>query len=187
MKRSRILLVLTILTIGSATSVRAQTGIMGGVNIASVSASVDGSDVSTDDRTAFNVGVFDGKGGMLGFMTGLFYSQKGFGVEGTSVDLNYLTIPVMLRAKILMLRGYAGPNIAFELTCSTSGDVDLGGIPFSCDDTETFEFGWKIGVGGTLLFFNLDVAYEWGTTNIWKASGGSIKNRTLQIDLGLGV
>ncbi|KPK65954.1 MAG: hypothetical protein AMS21_03410 [Gemmatimonas sp. SG8_38_2] len=187
MKRSRILLVLAILTVISATSSRAQTGIMGGVNIASVSASVDGSDVSTDDRTAFNVGVFAGKGGLLGFMTGLFYSQKGFAVEGSNVDLDYLTIPLMLRAKILMLRGYVGPNIAFQLACNTSDDVDLAGVRFSCDDTETFEFGWKIGVGGSLLIFNLDLAYEWGTTDIWKADNGSIKNRAFQIDIGLGI
>ena len=84
-----------------------------------------------------------------------------------------------------MLRGYAGPNLAFELSCK--GDTDLNGASLSCENTESFEFGWKIGVGGTLLFFNLDVAYIWGTTDIWKADNGSVKNQVIQVDLGLGI
>ena len=184
MKITRIILVAAILAV-TATSASAQVGIMAGVNFASVSASADGTEVSTDGRTGFNGGVFAGKGGLVGFMGGLFYSQKGFSVQGDNINLDYLEVPLMFRVKFLMLRGYVGPNLAFELSCS--GDTDLNGVAFSCDDTESFEFGWKIGVGGTLLIFNLDVAYEWGTTDIWKVDNGSIKNQTIQIDLGLGL
>jgi hypothetical protein len=187
MKLARVILVAAVLAIVTAAPARGQVGIMGGVNIASVSASANGSDVDTGDRTALNVGVFAGKGGLVGFMTGLYYSQKGFGVGGTDVKLDYLEVPLMLRAKILMLRGYAGANLAFELSCKTSGDAVLNGATFSCDDTESFDFGWKIGVGGTLLLFNLDLAYVWGTTDIWTSDSGSIKNRAFQIDLGLGI
>ena len=184
MKTTRIVLIIAMLVV-TASSANAQVGIMAGVNSASVSASVDGADVSTDSRTGFNGGVFAGKGGLIGFMGGLFYSQKGFSVSGNNVNLDYLEVPLMLRVKFLMLRGYVGPNLAFELSCS--GDPTLNGVAFSCDDTESFDFGWKIGVGGTLLMFNLDVAYEWGTTDIWKVENGSIKNQVIQIDLGLGI
>jgi hypothetical protein len=187
MKLARVIFVAGVLAAITAAPARGQVGIMGGVNVADVSASANGSDVDTGDRTAWNVGVFASKGGLIGFMTGLYYSQKGFGVGGTDVKLDYLEVPIMLRAKFLMLRGYAGPNLAFELSCDTSGDAVLNGVTLLCDETESFEFGWKIGVGGTLMIFNLDLAYLWGTTDIWTSDSGSIKNRTFQIDLGLGI
>ena len=184
MKITRIILVAAILAV-TATSADAQIGISAGVNFANVNATVDGEDVSTDGRTGFNGGVFVGKGGLIGFMGGLFYSQKGFSASGENVNLDYLEVPLMLRVKFLMLRGYAGPNLAFELSCK--GDPILNGVSMSCDNTESFDFGWKIGVGGTLLFLNLDVAYIWGTTDIWKDDNGSVKNQVIQVNLGLGM
>jgi Outer membrane protein beta-barrel domain len=187
MKLSQVLSITALLAAATATSAQGQLGVMAGVNVAGVSASASGSDVDTDGRTAWNIGAFASRGGLIGFMTGVYYSQKGFGVGGADVDLNYLEVPLMLRVKFLMLRGYAGANLAFELDCVTSGAPTLNGIPFSCDDTESFDFGWKIGAGGTLLLFTLDLAYEWGTTDIWKVDNGSIKNQVFQIDLGLGI
>lgn len=184
MKIAQVLLVAAVLAV-TASSADAQIGISAGVNFASVNATVDGADVSTDGRTGFNGGVFVGKGSLIGFMGGLYYSQKGFSVSGENVNLDYLEVPLMFRVKFLMLRGYAGPNLAFELSCS--GDPILNGVSLSCDNTESFDFGWKIGVGGTLLFFNLDVAYIWGTTDIWKDPDGSIKNQVVQVNLGLGI
>jgi hypothetical protein len=184
MKIARVFLVAAFLA-ATASSANAQIGISAGVNFASVNATVDGADVSTGDRTGFNGGVFVGKGGLIGFMGGLFYSQKGFSVSDESINLDYLEVPLMLRVKFLMLRGYAGPNLAFELSCK--GEPVLDGASLSCDNTESFDFGWKIGVGGTLLFFNLDVAYVWGTTDIWKAENGSVKNQVIQVNLGLGI
>ncbi len=182
MKTARILLVAVVLA-ATASTADAQIGVMAGVNFASVSATDDGADVSTDGRTGFNAGVFLAKGGLLGFAGGLFYSQKGFSVSDNGVNLDYLEIPLMLRVKFLMLRAYGGPNLAFELSCKSDSDS-----VFSCSDaTESFDFGWKIGVGGTLLIFNLDVAYIYGTTNISKVEGSSIKNRVIQVDLGLGI
>jgi len=182
MKTTRIFLAAAILAV-TASNADAQIGIMAGVNFASVSAQAGGADVSTDGRTGFNAGVFAAKGGIVGFAGGLFYSQKGFAVSGNEVKLDYLEIPLMLRVKFLMLRAYGGPNLAFELSCNSDSESLV-----SCsDDTESFDFGWKVGVGGTLLFFNLDVAYIYGTTNISKVEGTSIKNRVIQVDLGLGI
>jgi hypothetical protein len=158
MKLARVIFVAGVLAAITAAPARGQVGIMGGVNVADVSASANGSDVDTGDRTAWNVGVFASKGGLIGFMTGLYYSQKGFGVGGTDVKLDYLEVPIMLRAKFLMLRGYAGPNLAFELSCDTSGDAVLNGVTLFCDATDSLEFGWEICVGGTLMICNLELA-----------------------------
>ena len=189
MKRiSRIAVLSGVLLLSAAIPARAQVGIQGGVNIASASASVDGADVDTGERTAWHVGAYAARGGLIGFHGGVYYSQKGFSVgSGGDVELDYVEIPLLLRVKFLMLRAYAGPNLAFEINCNTSGDPAPGGVSFSCDETNSFDFGWKVGAGGKLLIFSLDLAYEWGTTDVWDTSNGSIKNRAFQVTAGIGI
>ena len=187
MKIIRTVFAVTVLTIAFVVPASGQIGIQGGVNFAGASVSADGSDVSTSDRTGWHIGAFTGRGGLIGFQGGVYYSQKGFGVGDSNVDLDYIEIPLMLRVKFLMLRAYGGPNLAFEVNCKADDDPSLDGVPFSCDDTETFEFGWKVGAGAKLLIFMLDLAYEWGTTDVWKVDDGSIKNQTFQISAGIGI
>jgi hypothetical protein len=170
-----------------AIPVHAQSGIHGGWNSASVSAEVAGSDVSTEGRSGWHIGGFAGSGGLIGFQLGAYYSQKGFSVDGGEVSLDYIEFPLMLRAKFLMLRGYGGINLAVESKCEATGNPTLGSIPFDCGSTESFEFGWKLGAGAKFLLFTLDLAYEWGTTDIWAENNGSIKNRVFQVSAGVAI
>jgi hypothetical protein len=188
MRISRIAVLGGVLLLSLAVPARGQIGVQGGVNIASAGVSADGGDVDTGERTAWHVGGYYARGGLIGFHGGVYYSQKGFSVgSGGDVDLDYIEIPLMLRVKFLMLRAYAGPNLAFEIDCKTSGDPAPGGVVFSCSDTENFEFGWKVGAGGKLLIFSLDLAYEWGTRDVWGIDNGSIKNRAFQVTAGIGI
>jgi hypothetical protein len=175
------------ITVAAALPAWGQVGIQGGYNYATASVKVDGGDVDTSNRDGWNVGVFASKGGLIGGYIGVYYSQKGFGVSDRDVKLDYVEIPVMARVQFLMLRGYAGPNFGFQVSCNREADPTPGGTAFSCNDTKTFEFGWKIGVGGQLLMFALDVAYEFGTTDVWEIDNGSIKNQVIQVMLGLGI
>jgi hypothetical protein len=187
MRLAHVVVLTVLLAVSAATPALAQIGLVGGVNLAGVSASAAGADVSTDDRTAWHFGAFASRGGLLGLHLGVLYSQKGFGVGGAAVDLDYLEVPLMLRVKFLMLRGYGGVNLAFEINCAARNDPALNGVAFSCGDTESFDFGWKIGAGGQLLFFSLDLAYAVSTMDIWKVEDGSIKNRVFQISVGIGL
>jgi hypothetical protein len=166
---------------------QAQSGIHGGWNGASVSAEVAGSNVSTEGRSGFHIGGFAGAGGLIGFQLGAYYSQKGFSVSDGEVHLDYIEFPLMLRAKFLMLRGYGGINLAVESKCEAPQNLTLGNLAFDCNSTETFEFGWKFGAGAKFLLFTLDLAYEWGTTDVWRENNGSIKNRVFQVSVGLGI
>jgi hypothetical protein len=167
----------------------AQVGIQAGWNYSMPTVQVDGQDVgSVKDVSGFNVGIFTERGGMIGFMGGAYYSQKGFDSDTASVNLDYIEVPVMLRVTIPFIRAYAGINLGFEIDCNTqNGPVLLNGEAFFCEDnqTEAFDFGYKVGVGGKLLMFSLDVAYIFGTTDVWKSEAGTIKNRVVQVDLGL--
>ncbi len=187
MKVKQVLSITVLLAAAMAAPAQGQIGIQGGLNFSSVSVTVDGADVSTDNRTRWNIGVFTSRGGLIGIQGGVYYSQKGFSTGVQDVDLDYVEIPVMLRVKFLMLRAYGGPNFAFKVDCDEEGTANLGGVAFNCSDTGTFEFGWKIGAGGKLLVFMLDLAYEWGTTDIWDVDNGSMKNRVFQIQAGLGI
>ena len=164
----------------------AQIGFMGGWNYSMPSVKVNDQDVEISNKSGFNIGVFTDRGGLIGYMAGVFYSQKGFDSDTASVTLNYIEVPLMLRADIPFIRAYGGINVGFEIDCSTDQGPAPGGEPFPCENnTETLDFGFKIGAGVKLLMFSLDVAYIWGATDIWKSERGSLKNRVLQVDLGI--
>jgi hypothetical protein len=187
MRLARIAITTSMLVLALALPASAQVGIKGGANFAGARVTAADSDVSTDGRTGVFVGVYAARGKLLGGEIGLYYSQKGFSVGDSNVDLNYLEIPLMFRPKILFLQGYGGVNLAFQLECSAPSGLSIGGVDFNCDDMKDFEFGFKIGAGGKLLLFSLDLFYEWGTTDLWKVDNGSIKNQAFQIVLGVGI
>ena len=188
MRVARLMLVTAAVLVVAAPA-SAQIGIQGGWNYSMPTVQVGGQDVgSVSDVSGFNFGIFTERGGLIGYMAGGYYSQKGFDSDTASVKLNYIEIPLMLRVAIPFIRVYGGINAGFEISCSVeNGPVQLNGEAFFCEDnqTDTFDFGYKLGAGGKILMFSLDVAYIAGTTDIWKSDAGSIKNRVVQVDIGL--
>lgn len=163
-----------------------QGGIMAGWNRADASVEVNGSEIDIEPRNGFNVGLFRTRGDLIGYIAGLYYSQKGFDTDTAAVKLDYIEVPVMLRVKIPYVRVYGGVNLAFEINCKVENFPAPGGVPFVCNtDTESVELGWKVGAGARLQMFSLDVAYVWASTDIWKPDNVSVKSRVLQVDLGL--
>jgi len=164
----------------------AQVGIMAGWNNSMPSIEANGSSVDVGSSSGFNLGIYTANGKTLGYMLGLFYSQKGFDVDTSRVNLNYMEVPVMAVVNIPFVRAYGGLNLGFEISCSIENEPAPGGVPFFCQQqTETLDIGFKVGAGGKFMMFTLDVAYAWSATDVWKTDDGSIKHRVLQVDLGL--
>ncbi len=186
MKVSRVLLIAGVTLVVAALPARAQVGLQAGWNYSMPSIEAAGASFDAGDRSGFNFGIYTARGGLLGYVVGLYYSQKGFDVDTARVNLNYIEAPAMLVVDIPFVRAYGGVNLAFEIDCSIERAPAPNGVPFFCEQqTETFDFGFKVGAGGKLLMFTLDVAYIWSTTDVWKTDQGSIKHRVLQVDLGL--
>lgn len=172
---------------------RAQVGISAGGVLADASVSAAGSDVDTESLTRFSAGAYYATGQTLCLVFGAYYTEKGFRVKSgrSEVKPAYIEVPVMgvfrlpVIGRVIGPRLYGGANLGFEVSCGTSGT--LASLPeFSCDDTQTFDFGLKAGLGVQVLFLGLDLSYVHGLTDIAKSDQLSIKNRTWTLALFLG-
>ncbi len=183
-------------------------GLKGGLNVANVSADQIEL-VDTDSRTAFVGGGFltIGLGERFAIQPEVLYAQKGFsvGALGTraSVDLDYFDIPVLLKVNLVQPTQqvrpvvFAGPFIAFETSCSVSGEVGGIGGSTDCDVAlgarETTDAGIAFGAGVDIaatqgLLILLDARYNLGLVNLDSEAGSdSVKSRVWSFMAGFGI
>ena len=181
----------TLLLAFTALPAAAQVGITAGGIYSDANLEVDGASVDTDSRTGFQFGVSYATGGVFGVIFGGYYSQKGFDVANSSdrVRLSYIEVPVMAVVRLPFLertigpRLYGGINGGFEVSCSTEGLVSST----FCDETNSFDFGLKGGLGLQVLFIGLDFAYTYGLSDVAKEESVKINNRAWSLALIIGV
>jgi len=179
-------------------------GAKGGVNLATASVSVSGTDLAVGTRTAFHgaavIGMQLGTG--LAVEGQVRFSGKGFepgdessGVE-TSLTMDYVEFPILATftfprsPSLLAARVFAGPSIGLRASCNLEALSDQTGFT-DCDGdlSKTFDFsavfGAGIKIGRGLGGIVLDVSYDWGFLDI--TSGGqnaSLYNRNLLFSAG---
>lgn len=189
--RSALLAILLVLSLALPAS--AQVGITVGGIYSDASVELGGGDVETDYRTGFQAGASYATGGIFGVIVGGYYSQKGFDVASSSqrARLSYIEVPVMgvvrlpILERVLGPRLYGGVNGAFEVSCSTEGTGAV--VDGLCDDTSSFDFGLKAGLGVQVLFIGLDAAYTYGLSDVAGADALEINNRSWSLALIFGV
>jgi Outer membrane protein beta-barrel domain len=172
-------------------------GIIAGWVNAGATITDNGQDVETGTRNGFTAGVVLGRqSGLIGFRTEALYTQKGFtvasGANEASVKADYIDVPIMLKVDALVVRAYAGPQFSFRVACSLDGGnpFDPTSASTSCsDDVESFDFGFKGGVGAKILVFTVDAVGTIGTKNFVKMDKDTInaKNHTFALVLGLAL
>ncbi len=161
--RNYILLIL--LAIGLSTSLSAQVGIKGGLNLANVNIEALGEDLDTDSKVAFHLGVFYEAdiSGNLFIRPELLYSGKGYNLDvdffglgsvESTLSINYIELPIYLGYRIDLgstnLVVNAGPYLAYALggTVETDGEEeDLNFGSDESDDLKAFDIGLSIGAG----------------------------------------
>lgn len=189
-------------------------GLKGGLNLSSVSVEDPANpDLETESQTGLVLGAFLECGGESWFaLQGeVNYSQNGAKVRGGSsvsrIDLDYIRVPVLIMARIgpedrnLYPLVYAGPQLAFQVSCGVEADSEGGSQNYDCDseeledplETRNVEFGLVFGGGVEYLFggfkMELDARYNLGLTNMnggTDASVASLKNRGWSFTVGLG-
>ena len=189
--RLRIALAATALLAFTALPAAAQVGITAGGIYSDANLEVDGASVDTESRTGFQIGASYATGGIFGVIVGGYYSEKGFDVANSSdrVRLSYIEVPVMAVVRLPILervigpRLYGGINGGFEVSCNTEGLVSST----FCDETNSFDFGLKGGLGLQVLFFGLDLAYTYGLSDVAKEENVKINNRAWSLALIIGV
>ncbi len=169
-----------------------RVGVIGGYNMASAW----GDDAeSADSRSGFDGGalVQIPMGSMITIQPEVHYSQRGYQIGDTETALDYITVPILLRAGLPLAEGFdfdflVGPSLGFLMSCSTSVD-DADDVECPDDDYESFDYGivagggfsWAAGPGDVLV----DVRYDLGmkSTDATEAER-DIKNGNLQFLLG---
>jgi len=173
-------------------------GFRGGLNSATESIA----NLDTPSRTTFHAGGILGIGvtETFGLQLEAVYSRKGVaagaGVAGAR-ELGYLQIPVLgvgivptAPSASITPHFVFGPTFGFQVSCQVS---DGGGGSVGCVDggaaTHSLDVGLQVGAGLSIgkrsMAFLLDVALDWGLTNI-DDTGGNVaaRNRTLMASAG---
>lgn len=190
-------------------------GVEGGVNISDIS--LDDSEDELDSETGVRVGAvvrYDfAPDGTFGIQSGVAYSQKGASedVDGgeLAIELDYIELPLLFVVNVgtdspVRPRFYAGPQVAFEASCSLVGTDGSTSVDVDCDsnaleeidefETKSTDFsvlfggGLEVEAGPGVLTF--DGRYDLGLTNINDSLGADqidAKNRNIQIAAGYAV
>lgn len=186
-------------------------GVKGGITFSDLGGDFeDIIETSTDLKTGFSVGGFFGADlhRLFRLQGEAQYVQKGTkadleGVTG-KFKLAYFEVLVPLTFLIpvegarIVPRLYAGPAVAFELSCKVSGELGGVSVDTDCDDesvdapTKSVDFGAFAGAGVDIMAgpgaITLDVLYNLGLADINDFPGdpNSVKNRNIQIMAGYG-
>lgn len=187
-------------------------GAEGGLNISDL----DVEDEELDSETGVRFGAvlrYDfAPNGLVGVQTGVAYSQKGASETeedfDLAIELDYVEVPLLLTVNVptdspVRPRFYAGPQVAFEASCTLTGTDGSVSIDVDCDSEEIEDVGFETeSTDYSLLFgggldveagpgvFTLDGRYDLGLRNINASSGpdqSEAKNRNVQIVAGYAV
>ncbi|UII19531.1 porin family protein [Fulvivirga ligni] len=174
---------LTLVCFFAALGARAQgvgLGIKAGANFANV----DVGDVDTDSKTGYHFGAFVdlGLNENISIQPELLFSAQGTSIDDVDINMNYLTIPVLLKLKFAkVLNVHAGPQFGI-LSSAKYEDEDIKDSFKSADLSLALGAGVELPVG---LVGGL--RYNLGLNDINDGDDGfgvETKNRVMQIYVG---
>jgi hypothetical protein len=146
-------------------------------------------------------------GGVFSIQPGLYYAQKGYGVQGAinvdklnflaagataEVKSHYIDMPVLLKAEVAKgLQVYAGPQLSYLVRSDVKMDAGLLGVSLfktKMDITDAFnqaDFGLTGGASYTFdNGFSLNASYDHGLSRLDKNSHLESFNRGFKVGVG---
>lgn len=176
-------------------------GIKGGTNIAEYSFKENGTNLDQESINGFTFGAVleIGLGGNIYLQPEAVFVQKGSQLQVLNDDnkfnVNYLDIPVLLKIKLLNsnllnINLLGGPSFGLAL----NGEQTLNGqtidVNFGGDNgLKRFDLGINAGGGVGVNFGSIgvfgDVRYLFGVSDISDDSNREIKNKGLNLSVGL--
>ena len=153
-------------------------------------------DIKAKVRANFQLGVFARFGEKIYLQPEIFYASRGGTFKHESNDgdqkikFNNLDIPLLvgfriINLEVVSLRVFVGPTASFVLNKDMEVE-DVVDDPIPEDAFRNVQWGIDVGGGVDLLFLTLDLRYEWGLNNLYKADAESnyIKNSLFIVSLG---
>ena len=193
---------------GQAQAQTMRAGINAGVDFATLGGDIDQLvGVSAKTKTGFSAGAFFGVdlSNMFRLQLNGQYVQKGAKFEEggatATFDVPYieLLLPVTFLIQIenssITPRIYAGPSLAFEMSCDVKAEFDGQSQTEKCEDavgnaTKSTDYGVFFGAGVDFGLgsgeLTLDVLYNLGLANVNDSpvQNETVKNKNIQILLG---
>jgi len=164
--------------------------------------------VSTGSRTGFYTGTYVSipLGNTFSVEPGLYYSEKGYqlkgslNVKGVSVlgvnakaqlQLNYIDLPVLLKANMGGLQLFAGPQISYLLNSDlkvSAGALGFNLLSYKLPVTSQFNH-WDAGLTAGIGYqfnngLNLQASYDYGLSKVDANKQFSAYNRMMKIGMG---
>ena len=165
--------------------------------------------VTTSDRTGFFAGWFVNLplDNMISIEPGLYYSQKGYNINGSmsvkgasflsanasaKLQSNYLDIPVLLKANLNGFQVFAGPQFSYLMNAdlkTSAGVLGFNVLNNTMDATAQFN-RWDMGVTGGIGYkftngMNISAAYDYGLQKVDANKNISSYNHAIKIGLGI--
>lgn len=178
---------------GGDSGSKVKFGVKAGVNIASMTFSVEGIDVSPKSITSFHIGglVDYSITEKVSLQPGVMLTGKGFksgsGSDDGSLNLMYLEVPVNAVYKINGLYFGAGPYAAFGLSGKAKDGDDEEDIKFGSNEDEIkgTDFGVNFLAGYQLKNgINFGAGYGLGLSNIFNEDGYKTRNKVFSVSVG---
>lgn len=164
--------------------------------------------VSSGGRTGFYTGTYVSLplGNVITVEPGLYYSQKGYklkaalNVKGVDIlgvnaraqlQLNYLELPVLLKANMGGLQVFAGPQLSYLTNANLK--LSAGALGFNILSTKipvTSYFNhWDVGLSGGIGYqfsngLNLAASYDYGLSKVDAGKDFDARNRMIKIGIG---
>ncbi len=217
--KSKFTLVVISLIIMNNTKAQISYGVQAGMNISnwqgdamkSLGNVVDLSKgfIGTKSRTGIHIGAYAKVPitEQLSFEPGLFYSQKGYAMQGdlkidalkflgvnasAKVESNYFDMPLLLNAEVAKgLHIYAGPQLSYLIKSNLHINTSVLGISLlnkKLDLTNNFnrmDVGIAAGVGYAFdNGFNIKAGYDYGLAKLDKNDNFKAYNRVVKLSLG---
>ncbi|MEB2775586.1 outer membrane beta-barrel protein [Algoriphagus sp. D3-2-R+10] len=178
-------LLVFVFALGFFGTAQAQFGVRAGFSSANFT------DFGSEAIAGFHAGAYYKKDlGFLSIEPGIQFSQKGHervGDTGTpavkSDRLNYVEVPVLLRANLLpFLNVFAGPQ--GSVLVSRKLEYVDGGTETTTEPIKGYDLAGVVGVGANLpLGLNAQVSYDIGFQSV-NYYNQNVKNNVLKISLG---
>lgn len=166
-------------------------GIVLGANMSRLASNGQGYD-SFDPKTAFDAGLFanlrlipmNNNKGLIGLQSEVHYSMMGGKTGDTSLGLNYITIPIMLRLyPINNLYIEAGPMPALNIGHNPES-IEMGPAEYHLENMKANDVMFVAGAGASFGGVSIGLRYCHGMSDI--AANMPWKNQAFQIQVSYG-
>ncbi|MDB5199775.1 MAG: hypothetical protein JWO92_1738 [Chitinophagaceae bacterium] len=165
--------------------------------------------ITTNNRTGFFAGAYASisMDNTISIEPGLFYSQKGYELNGdltikgagflganakAKLQSEYIDIPVVLKANISGFQLFAGPQFSYLMKANlntTAGLLGFNLLNNNMDVTQQFN-RWDMGITGGIGYklsngININASYDYGLSKLDKNQNTKAYNNAFKVGVGI--